>query len=173
MAGADEPRHGDLDGRGNLTEKELAAFCAYTMQTAINQAKYMASMFSLENFHARAAGYFHKVRFIDIKQPTTATHLYLHAFTLGEFERDEASWITGLPGRSTRSVLSELISEGLLVSDSPKRKVRTGFPVHALGSLLPNLYPAGDMDLIAEEFEQMRRRRKLHRPKVNRFAPNQ
>lgn len=148
LAGADEPRQGDLDGRGNLTEKGLAAFCAYAMRTAIDQAKFMARMFALENFKTRAEGYFRRVRF-DLK-PESA-YLFLHAFGMGEFERGEASRITGLAERTARTVLGDLLKEGFLVSDTPKGKVRAGFPVHALGSLLPNLYPAGDVDISPEE----------------------
>ena len=145
LAGADASRRGDLDGRGNLSEKGLAAFCEYAMQTAIDQARFMDGMFALEHVQARAHAYFHRVRF-DLK-PESA-HLYIHAFGMGEFERGEASRLTGLPERTARLVLSTLLAEGLLVSDSPKGKVRAGFPVHALGSLLPNLYPAGDVDCI-------------------------
>lgn len=158
LAAADEPRHGDLDGRGNLTEKGLAAFCTYAMQAAIDQARYMASMFSLEHFRDRAEGYFRRVRYTDMKPE--AAYLYLHAFALGAFERGEAPRITGLAERTARDVLAALVAEGFLLSDTPKGKVRVGFPVHALGSLLPNLYPAGDVDVSAEELAEMRARRR-------------
>lgn len=152
LAGADEHRMGDLDGRGNLSEKRLAEFCTYALQTAIDQAKYMGSMFALENFKARAEGYFRRVRF-DLKPESV--YLYLHAFGMGEFERGEAPRITGLNERTARDVLSKLLDEGFLLSDSPKGKVRVSFPVHALGSLLPNLYPAGDVDITPEQLKQL------------------
>ncbi|PKO88105.1 MAG: Fic family protein [Betaproteobacteria bacterium HGW-Betaproteobacteria-10] len=153
LALADQPRMGDLDGRGNLSEQHLAAFCAYALKTGIDQARYMGKMFSLETFKARTEGYFHRVRF-DLKPEST--YLYLHAFTVGEFERMEAGRITGLPERTARGVLSDLLGEGLLTSDSPKGKVRVGFPVQALGSLLPNLYPAGDVDITLDQVAQIR-----------------
>lgn len=152
LARADEPRMGDLDGRGNLSEKRLAEFCTYALRTAIDQAKYMGSMFALENFQARAEGYFRRVRF-DLKPESV--YLFLHAFGMGEFERGEAPRITGLNERSARDVLSNLLDEGFLLSDSPKGKVRVSFPVHALGSLLPNLYPAGDVDITPEQLKQL------------------
>lgn len=151
LAGADEPRMGDLDGRGNLSEKRLAEFIEYSLRTAIDQARFMGSMFALENFQARIDGYFNRVRF-DLK-PESA-HLFLHAFRLGEFERGEASRITGLSERVARDVLRQLLDEGFLQADSPKGKVRVGFPVHALGSLLPNLYPAGDVDITPEQLKR-------------------
>ncbi|MEI7457456.1 MAG: Fic family protein [Nitrosomonadales bacterium] len=144
LAGADQPRMGDLDGRGNLSEKRLAEFCEYAMQTAIDQAKFMTRMFALDNFRFRAEHFFQKVRF-DLK-PESA-HLFIHAFSHGEFERMEASRLTGLPERTARNVLNALVVEGFLVSDTPRGKLRVGFPMHALGSLLPNLYPAGDLDV--------------------------
>jgi Fic family protein len=134
LARADEHRMGDLDGRGNLSERGLAEFCTYALRTAIDQAAFMGRMFDLEQFR------------FDLK-PESA-YLYLQAFRMGEIERGEAGRITGLPERTARNVLGALLSEGLLLSDSPKGKIRAGFPVHALGSLLPNLYPAGDVDIV-------------------------
>lgn len=145
LAEADQPRMGDLDGRGNLSEKALIAFCEYAINTAIDQAKFMAQMFALDKFKSRAEHFFGNVRF-DLKPESI--YLYLQAFTNGEFERMDAGRITGLPERTARNVLNQLIKEGFLVSDTPKGKVRVGFPVHALGSLLPNLYPAGDIDVV-------------------------
>ena len=152
LAGADQPRMGDLDGRGNLSEKRLAEFCEYAMQMAVDQAKFMARMFALDNFRFRAEHFFQKVRF-DLK-PESA-YLFIHAFSSGELERMEAGRITGLPERTARDVLNALVLEGFLVSDTPRGKVRVGFPMHALGSLLPNLYPAGDLDLDPQALRQL------------------
>ena len=75
-----------------------------------------------------------------------SAYLYLEALTRGGFERGEAQRITGLAERTARDVLSSLTKEGFLLSDTPKGRVRAGFPVKALGTFLPNLYPAGDVD---------------------------
>lgn len=167
LAGADEPRLGDLDGRGNLSEKRLAEFIDYALRTAIDQARYMTSLFALDNLQARIEGYFTRVRF-DLK-PESA-HLYLHAFRLGEFERGAAGRISGLSERVARDVLGQLVSEGFLLSDSPKGKVRAGFPVHALGSLLPNLYPAGDVDITPAQRQRLieRARRAAGKPPASK-----
>lgn len=58
----------------------------------------------------------------------------------------EAGCRTGLPERTARDMRNALVQEGFLVSDTPRGKDRIGFPLHALGSRLPNLYPAGDLD---------------------------
>ena len=67
---------------------------------------------------------------------------------MGEIERMAAGRLTGLKERTARDVVSQLVAEGFLISDTPKGKLRVGFPVDALGSLLPNLYPAGDVDAL-------------------------
>lgn len=102
-------------------------------------------MFSLENMKDRIFGYFDRNRY-DLK-PESKFAIF-DAFTSGEIERGEAQRVTGLSQRTARDVIGKLIEEGFLKSDSPKGKLRIGFPVHALGSFLPNLFPAGDMDFI-------------------------
>ncbi|SFC58128.1 hypothetical protein SAMN05216344_12323 [Polaromonas sp. OV174] len=49
--------------------------------------------------------------------------------------------MTGLDERIARKVLSQLIKDGLLVSDSPTGDVGIGFPLDALNLLFPKLYP--------------------------------
>jgi Fic family protein len=103
LALADEPRHGDLDGRGNLSEQGLAAFCRFGLQVGIDQARFMAEMFDLDGFAERVDNYFRHVRKTMLK-PESA-YLYMHAWTMGEFERGEAERLTGLGERTARTVL--------------------------------------------------------------------
>jgi hypothetical protein len=99
LAAADQPRMGDLDGRGNLSEKRLAEFCTYALSTAIDQARYMSTVFALAHFKLRAEHYFRKVRF-DLAPESV--YLFLHAFSNGEFERMEAGRLCGMPERTAR-----------------------------------------------------------------------
>lgn len=48
---------------------------------------------------------------------------------------------SGLKERTARNLLTQLLDEGLLLSDSAKGFVRMGFPIHATGWLFPELYP--------------------------------
>ncbi len=143
LAGADQPRMGDLDGRGNLSEKRLVEFIMFGLKTAKDQARFMSSLFGLDNLKARVHGYFSRVRF-DLAPESE--YLYLQVLQAGEFDRGEAARLTGKADRTARNILQALAEEGFLLSDTPKGKVRAGFPVRALGSLFPNLYPAGDVD---------------------------
>ena len=144
LAAADSPRMGNLDGRGNLSEQRAGEFCEFSLGVAKDQINFMTKMFSVEKMESRFQHYF-SVMQNEIRPE--AARLYLHAFQRGEFERGEAARLTGLGERTARDLLRDLVQSGFLISDTPKGKVRAGFPMHALGSLFPNLYPAGDMDL--------------------------
>ena len=67
--------------------------------------------------------------------------LLREVFFAGEMERGKASLITGYQDRQARSVLAALITEDLLVSDTPKGNVRMNFPLKVVGDLFPHLYP--------------------------------
>jgi Fic family protein len=58
----------------------------------------------------------------------------------GEFERGEIARITGLPERSARRVLKDVIAAGLLASDTPKGPVSLRFPADTLDVLFPRLF---------------------------------
>lgn len=74
LAFADSPRRGDLDGRGNLSEKGLVDFIEYGLQTATDQARFISQSFEVERLDERVRGYFAKVRF-DLA-PESAAPLY-------------------------------------------------------------------------------------------------
>jgi len=59
----------------------------------------------------------------------------------GKAARGAVIAASGLKERTGRSLLGQLIEEGLLVSDTPKGDVRLGFPIHAAGWFFPELYP--------------------------------
>lgn len=49
--------------------------------------------------------------------------------------------------RNARSLLSQLLAAGLVVSDSAYGPVRFGLPLDSLSMLFPNLYPEADLPL--------------------------
>lgn len=136
MDRADTPRQGDFDGRGNLSEQALIDFVVWFLRVAIDQVAFMASLFELENL-TRRLGAFVAQRGLKPE----AARLLDETFVRGEVERGEASRITGLPERSARRVLNNLVREGMLASATPKGPVSLRFPAHSLEILFPRLYP--------------------------------
>lgn len=134
---ADTPRQGDLDGRGNLSERALIDFLVWFLRVAIDQVAFMSSLFELDNLANRLRAF---VAQRDGLKPEAA-RLLEETLVRGEIERGEASRIAGLPERSARRVLNDLCREGLLASATPKGPVSLRFPAHSLEILFPRLYP--------------------------------
>jgi len=61
------------------------------------------------------------------------------ALLRGEFERGDASRITGLPERTARRVFAEVRDAGLLASATPKGRVSLRFPPDSVDTLFPRL----------------------------------
>ncbi|HEX6636903.1 MAG TPA: Fic family protein [Steroidobacteraceae bacterium] len=137
MDDADSPRRGDLDGRGNLSQAALGDFVLWFLTVALDQVRFMAGLFELDTLTRRLRNY---VESNDRLKPQTA-RLLEEALIRGEFERGEIGRITGLPERTARRVLSDVVSTGLLASDSPKGAVSLRFPADALDVLFPRLFP--------------------------------
>ena len=133
---ADTPRQGDFDGRGNLSERALVEFVVWFLRVAIDQVVFMSRSFDLDNLMNRLRAF---VAQRETLKPEAA-RLLDQTLVRGEIERGEASRITGLPERSARRVLNDLLKEGLLASATPKGPVSLRFPAHSLDILFPRLY---------------------------------
>lgn len=137
MDRADTPRQGDLDGRGNLSQRALADFVHWFLQVALDQVQFTKSLFELDTLAQRLRRYVERSE----KLRPEAAPMLEEALIRGEFQRGEIGRITGLPERSARRVLNELTSVGLLSSDTPKGAVTLRFPVETLDALFPRLFP--------------------------------
>lgn len=133
---ADSPRKGDLDGRGNLSLAALEDYCLWFLRVCLDQINFMASLFEFSGLKERLERYVE----LDSTLKPQAAKLLLEALQRGQFERGEASRITGLPERSARRLLNEVIKAGLLKSKTPKGAVSLRFPADKLDVLFPRLY---------------------------------
>lgn len=142
LAGADEHRQGDLDGRGNLSNKGLLNFCGFFLEIALDQVEFMSSLLELDAMKRRISGYVERqVRLGELQEESI--YLLSEVFLNGEIQRGEASRITGKPERTARRILKDLLEKSLLISDSEKGPVRLAFPVKIAAYYFPRLYPEG------------------------------
>ncbi|MEE8430161.1 MAG: Fic family protein [Candidatus Desulfatibia sp.] len=143
LATADAKRQGDLDGRGHLSEKGLNRFCRFFLDTCLDQIQFMDNLLDLSNLLARIEQYIRlrSNRLIPGAEPIRPEALYLikEAFTFGNFARGQVTRITGLKERTARKLLSQMINEGMLVSDTPKGPVRMNFSAQLLPYWFPEL----------------------------------
>ena len=137
MDSADMPRQGDLDGRGNLSERTLTEFVAWFLRVCLDQVSFMSRLFELDGLAQRLRTFVERSE----RLKPEAARLLEEALVRGEFERGEASRITHLPERTARRVLNEVAREGLLGSTTPKGPVSLRFPSQSLEVLFAQLYP--------------------------------
>ncbi|ATE59444.1 Fic family protein [Thauera sinica] len=138
---ADAPRQGDLDGRGNLSEKALRAWCSLFLDFCEDQVSFMTKMLDLPDIKQRIDTLL-TVQSQQDRQIRREATLPLHyLFLAGELTRGEFAQMTGLAERTARSLMARLLETGLLESSSPKGPVRIGFPLDVLHLLMPRLYP--------------------------------
>lgn len=132
----DTPRQGALDGRGNLSEKALNDFVAWFLRVALDQVRFMSTLFDLGTFADRLKRYQETMGW-----RTEAFYLLEQALLRGELPRGEAERLTGLKTRTARDLLKTLTQDGILQSDTPKGPVSLRFPVHSVEILFPQLFP--------------------------------
>lgn len=137
MQQADSPRQGDRDGRGNLSHAALVDFTEWFLKVCLDQITFMTGLFELDALARRLRRY-------ASMQPTwkpQSAKLLEEALMRGEFDRGEVPRITGLPERTARRVLKDVIDDGLLASQTEKGPVSLRFPTKSLDTLFPALYP--------------------------------
>ncbi len=136
MDHADSPRQGDLDGRGNLSLRALSEFTEWFLRVALDQVVFMGRLFDLETLGQRLR------RYASERGWRPEAGLLLETILrLGEVGRGDAARLTGLKERSGRLLLSEMVVDGILGSETPKGPVSLRFPVRAVELLFPQLFP--------------------------------
>lgn len=145
LSEADEPRRGDLDGRGALTHSGLAAFASFVVEQAIDQVSYMESLVRPGELRENLRAYLGWKRERHGMHPG-AVPAMMAVLDNDELPRGAVVHATGLADSQGRTVLRSLLDDGLLRSDTEKGPVRLSFPVHALPMVLPDLYPGGTID---------------------------
>ncbi|MGY3581954.1 Fic family protein [Bradyrhizobium sp. USDA 4341] len=138
LQAADQPRRGDLDGRGALTETGLAEFCRFFLGACIEQVDFMRSLLEPAAFMNRVELWTEQE--VHAKRlPKGSWRLLREAILAGEYPRSRATDLTGYQDRQARTVISQLIARGCLVSSTPKGAIRLGFPAAIIERWLPGL----------------------------------
>jgi Fic family protein len=144
LSEADLPHQGDLDGRGNLSERMLSQWCRFFSDVCLDQVSFMASMLDLPGMKLRisqlVAARSREPGKGASYRPEVELPLY-HLFAAGPLTRGEFQQATGLPERTASRALKGLLDDGLVASDSRTGPVRFALPLDALRLLLPGLYP--------------------------------
>jgi len=139
LQAAGKPHLNSLNGHSTLSQRSLARFCDYFLDSCIHQVNDMHRSLQPQGLQLRIERY---CAFeTDARRLLPGSwNLLREALLCGAFNRGRAAALTGKGSVQARKVLARLIEKGLLVSDTPKSAVRLGLPLYALDQWLPGLY---------------------------------
>lgn len=148
LAAADEPRRGDLDGRGNLSQQTLVDWIGYVLSVCQDQVAFMKGLLKLGEMERRIAAclvYEEQTLRSGVRLAALRPLHYLFV-TDSALERGEFKAMMGLGERTAGTVLKALLERRLVVSDSPQGPLRFGLPLQALRFFFPALWPEAEAD---------------------------
>jgi Fic family protein len=140
LSNCDLQRRNDLDGRGNLSEEALAEFTRYFLETCLDQVAFMEGLMQPDRLRARVLVWAEE----EAKLGTLtqrAGQLLEAALYRGELPRGEVASILAIPERTARRVTSELVQQGVFVSESTRAPLRLAFPAVLAARWMPGLFP--------------------------------
>ena len=147
LKAADEHRRGDLDGRGNLTEAGLIDWISYTLETCIDQVRFMRKLLDVGSMRERiqAALIFDESKKTGVRKEAALALHYLFS-TNSELGRAAFKQMTGLGERVATDLISSLLKNGYLATDSAYGALRFAIPRSALRFYFPDLWPEAEAD---------------------------
>ena len=147
LKAADEHRRGDLDGRGNLTEAGLIDWISYTLETCIDQVRFMRKLLDVGSMRERiqAALIFEESKKTGVRKEAALALHYLFC-THSELGRAAFKQMTGLGERVATDLISSLLKNGYLATDSAYGALRFAIPRSALRFYFPDLWPEAEAD---------------------------
>ncbi len=141
LAQADGSREGDLDGRGNLTQRGLIEFCKFFLAQSVDQIRFMGGLLEPATLLTRMEIY--------IEEEVRAKRLLRGSFAVlreavmsGEVERSKIPALTGYEERAARNVTAGLVDRGMLIATTHRAPLRIAFPADVAERWFPNIYPA-------------------------------
>ena len=140
LAACDQPRHGDLDGRGNLSEGALAGFAKFFLETCLDQIAFMEELIQPERLRDRSLLWAEEEIRADALPPKSGAVLQAVLYR-GELPRGEVAELLGTGDRNSRRVTSALLDRGVLVSASTRAPLRLAFPAALAARWMPGLFP--------------------------------
>ena len=140
LARCDLPRRNDLDGRGALSEEELAHFSRFFLEVSIDQVSFMGGLLQPERLRARVLLWAEEEARLGNLPPKGGNILEAVLFR-GELPRGEVAGLLGTTPRHARRVVAALTEHGVLGSTSPRAPLRLAFPAALAPRWMPGLFP--------------------------------
>jgi Fic family protein len=143
LANCDQKRRNDLDGRGNLSEEALVEFTKFFLEICLDQVSFMQSLMRPELLRNRVLLWADEEIRLGKLPPKSNTVLEAVLYR-GGLPRAETANVTGTGDRQARRVVSALLDQGVLVSESPRSPLRLAFPAAMASRWMPGLFPEAE-----------------------------
>jgi len=143
LMACDSPRQGDLDGRGNLSEKSLADFTEFFLQTCIDQVTFMEKLVQPARLRERIRLWTEEEIRTD-GLPAKAGLVLDAILYRGELPRGDIPDIVGTGDRQARRIVSALEGYSVVTSESTRSPLKIAFPAALAGRWMPGLFPEVD-----------------------------
>jgi Fic family protein len=140
LAACDLPRRNDLDGRGSLSEENLAAFVRFFLKTCIDQVDFMESLVQPNQLRVRIAMWAEEEIRLG-KLPPKAKDVLEALQYRGELPRGDLVEIVGTGERQARRIVNSLTDYGVITSESSRAPLRLAFPATLTSRWMPGLFP--------------------------------
>ena len=140
LAACDLTRRTDLDGRGHLSEENLAAFTTFFLTTCIDQVTFMEGLMQPDRLRARILLWAEEEIRLNKLPPKSGAVLEALLYR-GELPRGDAALIVGTGERQARRVVSALTDHGVLTSESTRAPLHLAFPATLAARWMPGLFP--------------------------------
>jgi Fic family protein len=129
-------------GKGPLSYENLLHLVDFMLDTCIDQINYMKKYLNLSELPKRIKKFYENAQngLLDMPNiPKNSDKLLIHLLYEGECSRGDAGEVLGLKRTSSAKAIKELEQLHLLVSDSPKGKLRLGITTGLAKYLFPEL----------------------------------
>lgn len=140
LASCDLIRRNDYDGRGNLSEEELASFTKFFLETCIDQVKFMEELVQPDRLRNRILMWAEEETRMG-ELPSKAKNILEIILYKGELSKGEIPSIIGASDRHSRRIVSALTEQGVLTSESIRSPLRLAFPAKLAFRWMPGLFP--------------------------------
>lgn len=140
LAACDQTRRNDLDGRGHLSEENLAEFTHFFLTVCLDQVTFMEGLMQPDQLRTRILLWTEEEIRLDKLPPKSGAMLEAVLYR-GEVPRGDAAAIVGTGERQARRVVSALIERSALRSDSTRAPLRLAFPATLASRWMPGLFP--------------------------------
>jgi Fic family protein len=140
LAACDLTRRNDLDGRGHLSEETLTEFTKYFLTACIDQVTFMEGLMQPDQLRARILLWAEEQIRLSKLPPKSGAILEAVLYR-GELPRADTPTIVNSSERSARRVVSSLLEQGVLTSESTRAPLRLAFPATLASRWMPGLFP--------------------------------